>query len=88
MRWRSCCWTRTATPVATFDISFEVATAGRLRPGEELGAVFAVPLHTVAVPHAGAYSFELLIDGVHQSSVPFKAELAGSGPAPAEPDTP
>jgi hypothetical protein len=25
---------------------------------------------------------------LHQSSVPFKAELAGSGPAPAELDTP
>lgn len=60
-------------PVATVEIEFELASAGTARPGEELSASFAVPLHTVGLPSPGAYSFELLIDGVHQTSVPFIA---------------
>lgn len=61
-------------PVATVDIEFELASAGAARPGEELSASFAVPLHTVSLPVPSAYSFELLINGVHQTSVPFIAE--------------
>lgn len=58
-------------PVARLDIAFELGPVGAARPGEELSAAFALPLYTVAIPHAGAYSFELLIDGVHQASIPF-----------------
>lgn len=65
--------------VGRIEIDFELAPVA-LRPGEELSVPFAVPLPSVELPHAGAYSFELLIDGVHQASVPFVAEVRVSEP--------
>lgn len=59
--------------VGRVEIDFELESQA-VRPGEELSAPFAVPLHGVALPHQGAYSFELLIDGIHQASLPFIAE--------------
>ena len=63
--------------LARVEIGFEAA-AQQIRPGEELSAPFALPLHGLMIPHEGAYSFELLIDGVHQASVPFTAEVMQS----------
>lgn len=45
-----------------------------LRPGEELAVALPLSLHGLGLPHPGAYSFELLIDGVHHESVGFVAE--------------
>lgn len=36
------------------------------------------------LPHPGSYSFELLIDGVHQRTVPFKA-IEGTPPPEGQP---
>ncbi len=58
--------------VARMEIGFELGPQN-VRPGEELSAPFAIPMHDFPIPHEGAYSFELLIDGVHQASVPFLA---------------
>lgn len=69
------------------EIGFGI-TAQSARPGEELSAPFAIPLFPVTLPQEGSYSFELLIDGVHQASVPFAALLvpaeseARDAPAP------
>lgn len=63
--------------IARVDIGFELNPSGSERPGEELPVAFALPLHGVAIPHVGAYSFELLIDGVHQASIPFFVEVPG-----------
>lgn len=68
------------------EIGFGI-TAQDVRPGEELSAPFAIPLIPVALPSEGSYSFELLIDGVHQASVPFTALLAPTEPE-AFPGTP
>ena len=64
--------------VARVQIDFALAPTGTVRPGEELAVAFPVPLHTAQLPEDGAYSFELLIDGVHQASVPFVAEARAS----------
>lgn len=56
---------------AKVGINFTVGSNDTQRRGEELSAAFAVPLFPVGLPSEGAYSFELLIDGVHQASVPF-----------------
>lgn len=66
---------------ATVNIGFELGSNATVRPGEELSAVFPVPLHLVGIPHPGAYSFELLIDGIHQASIPFIAEVTTDEPA-------
>jgi hypothetical protein len=59
--------------IARLEIGFQLESSD-VRPGEELSAAFPIPLHSVPLPAEGAYSFELLIDGVHQASVPFVAE--------------
>lgn len=46
-------------------------------PGEEVAANIALPMPNIGLPCQGHYSFEVLIDGVHQRSVPFWA-----GPRP------
>lgn len=38
------------------------------------------PPPDAALPGPGVYSFEVLIDGIHQTSVPFRAELAEGEP--------
>jgi hypothetical protein len=50
----------------------ETQPADNLEPGEEL----AIPLglnFNVSVPSPGGYSFEVLIDGIHQTTLPFRA---------------
>ncbi|MEX2268360.1 MAG: hypothetical protein WEA75_06725 [Acidimicrobiia bacterium] len=58
-----------------FELS-ENATEG-LTPGEELSVMLPIPLQQFPIPSADAYSFELLIDGIHQTSVPFTAAVGG-----------
>ena len=50
--------------------------------GEEVSIPLPIPLLDLPLPHAGSYSFELLIDGIHQATVPFKAVEGPSGPPP------
>ncbi len=58
--------------VASLEIGFQVGSS-EVRPGEELSVPFALPMSQLPLPRSGAYSFELLIDGIHQASVPFLA---------------
>lgn len=63
-------------PVAAIQVQFGMNTApdGDLQPGEHASLPLPIPLgEQVALPEAGRYSFELLIDGIHQASVPFIA---------------
>lgn len=61
--------------IADIGIGFGVSDPGQLAVGEEASLPLAIPLGQVVLPHEGAYSFELLIDGIHQVSVPFRAEV-------------
>lgn len=58
------------------DAQFELGDLpSGLRFGEELSVATPLPLGNAAIPQPGSYSFELLIDGVHQASIPFTAAL-------------
>jgi hypothetical protein len=46
----------------------------QLRPGEEFAASIALNLSGVPIPRPTDYSVEVLIDGIHQVSVPFTAK--------------
>ncbi len=43
-----------------------------LEPGEEISLPVVVPLHMVGIPKPGGYGVEVLIDKIHQSSIPFR----------------
>lgn len=61
-------------PVVQVNVEFGLNEPGDLQPGEE--ASLPIPLALppeVRLPGPGTYSFELLIDGIHQQSVPFVA---------------
>lgn len=60
--------------VAAVEGNFGVGDKGATVPGEEVAVVIAMPMVNVGIEHEGAYSFEILVDGVHQSSVPFRVE--------------
>lgn len=57
--------------IAQIQIGFQVGDADKLRPGEEASVVAPIASGQVPIPAPGAYSFEILIDGTHQTSVPF-----------------
>jgi hypothetical protein len=61
--------------VAELGIGFGVSDPTVLSPGEEASIPMVLPLTNVGLETPGAYSFELLIDGIHQVSVPFRAEV-------------
>lgn len=68
------------TEVAKIEGQFSSTPSPELKPGEELAAVLAMPLPMIALNGPGAYSFEILIDGIHQASVPFRAEYQKDKP--------
>jgi hypothetical protein len=55
-------------------LGFNIDEAGDVEPHEEVSVAFVVNLHNAAIPTPGSYTFECLIDGVHQRSLPFKAQ--------------
>jgi uncharacterized protein DUF6941 len=61
---------------------FEVEFSSEIEPSSlEPGELISMPLPLdppadAELPGPGLYSFEVLIDGIHQVSVPFRAELA------------
>lgn len=60
--------------LAKFEVEFGIGDPGQLQPGEQVS--LPLPLNMpqeIVLDRAGRYSFELLIDGVHQTSVPFVA---------------
>lgn len=56
----------------TFDFRSERPPGGLLASGEEMSLPVVVPLQNVGVPAAGGYSVEILIDRIHQASLPFR----------------
>jgi hypothetical protein len=66
---------------ARIDAKFKLAETGEIRPGEMHSMCVPLPVRTMQIADAGDYSFELLIDNVHQASVPFTAEILGKGPS-------
>lgn len=63
--------------IARVDITFGVADPGALEAGEQISVPAPIPMPPqVQLPREGRYSFEVLIDGIHQTTVPFIAHLA------------
>jgi hypothetical protein len=59
--------------------------SGDLQPGEELALPLPLQLLGIGLPRDGPYSFDLLIDGVHQISLPFVADRQTPAPPPTAP---
>jgi hypothetical protein len=59
--------------LAEVRIEFGLNDPSVLDVGEEASLALPIQLYNVAVPRQGFYSFELLIDDIHQRAVPFKA---------------
>ena len=59
--------------VMQLQATFGIGKPDDALPGEELAVSLPVPMYDLALPAPGSYSFELLIDGIHQTSVPFVA---------------
>lgn len=55
----------------SFQFGMNEENLADLLPGEPISVPFALPLANVAVPAAGGYSIEVLIDKQHHGSVPF-----------------
>jgi len=69
--------------VARVDIDFGVNDTGTLEAGEQASLPLPIPMPPqVMLPGVGRYSFELLIDGIHQASVPFTAHDVELPPQP------
>lgn len=71
--------------VAEAGISFQLAEAQDLVPGEQIAVPIALPLVGAVMPIAGGYSVEILIDGIHKKSLPFRGVLQANPPPPAPP---
>jgi|SRR5579875_121739 len=56
-----------------FDFAVDLQSTSGLMAGEQISLPLAVPVQQLPLPKAGGYSFEVLIDGNHQVSVPFQA---------------
>jgi hypothetical protein len=68
--------------VADVGVDFGVRDTGSLAPGEMASLPIPIALpEAVQLPAPGRYSFEVLIDGIHQASVPFTATRV-EGPEP------
>ncbi len=59
--------------LAEVRIEFGLNDPSALDVGEEASLALPIGLHNVVIPSEGSYSFELLIDDIHQRTVPFKA---------------
>jgi hypothetical protein len=70
--------------VAEIGIGFGVSDPTQLTVGEEASLPITLSLAAVGLPRPGAYSFEMLIDGIHQASVPFRAEVIEPSEEPDE----
>lgn len=73
--------------VADIGIGFGVSQPDQLAVGEEASLPLTISLGNVMLPDPGAYSFELLIDGIHQVSVPFRAEHVAMPEGPPQQQT-
>lgn len=67
--------------IAKATAQFQVG-GGDLAPGEEYTAPIVIPMMLVEIPAVGGYSMEILIDGEHRTSLPFRAILMPPAAAP------
>lgn len=66
--------------IARFDLEFGVGDTGQLEAGEEVSLPLPLTIPpNVGLEKAGRYSFEILIDGNHQASIPFIAKHTPPG---------
>ncbi len=66
--------------IMQLEAQFGINDANILEPGEMISVPLPIALPPAAVlPSPGRYSFEFLIDGIHQVSVPFIAVLSPQG---------
>jgi hypothetical protein len=54
-------------------------------PNEEVNVNLPLSLHQLLVPRDGAYAFDLLIDGTHHASIPFRGDIQAQPPGVALP---
>jgi hypothetical protein len=62
--------------------------AGLLEPGEELALALPIPLGMFALPRQGSYVVNILLNGMHQVSLPIRATdqpVLPQAPPPAPP---
>jgi hypothetical protein len=59
--------------VANLTAQFSVQKPDDLQPGEEVAVAVPLPVRQFLLPAPGNYSFELLVDHIHQTSLPFIA---------------
>lgn len=75
--------------IAEVQLAFQAGeVGGDIKIGEELALALPLSMQAVGIPKAGQYSFELLIDGIHQVAVPFYAEVGGAPQIQAPPPPP
>lgn len=61
--------------VGRIEVEFQLEASDELQPGEMHSLCVPLKLGNLPLPRPDSYSFELLIDGIHQTSVPFLAKL-------------
>lgn len=59
--------------IAELSAQFSVEKPTDLQAGEEVAVAVPLPVRQFPLPAAGNYSFELLVDHIHQISLPFIA---------------
>lgn len=71
--------------IARVEAQFQVPPEALVgfQPNEEVNLNLPLGLHGLLVPHAGAYAFDLLIDGTHHASIPFRGEIQELPPGPS-----
>ena len=73
--------------VVELAVEFGLNAPDQIPAGEEASIPLPIPMPDLPLPHPGSYSFELLIDGIHQATVPFKVAEGDVGlalPPPTE----
>ncbi len=74
--------------IVGFQAQFGINDPSVLMPGEQISVPLPItPPPQIQLPAAGTYSFEVLVDGVHQASVPFMAFEAAALPGMQPPMT-
>ena len=67
--------------ITALSIEFAMDQPVALAPGEQHSLAIPIPIpDAVQLPIAGRYSFELLIDGIHQATIPFTAHTLDAPP--------
>src|SRR5438093_4536149 len=74
--------------IAQIEAKFTTTPAPGMAPGEELSVPLPINAQGWPVPHAGAYRFDILVDGNHQADLSLIALLQAPPATPGLPPTP